>query len=64
MRRHPWREVVWRQPEDRTFPVRVALRAERGGGDLATEGGLLDLARMGLVTSRMTSKQWLRSQDR
>lgn len=40
-RRHPWRGRIWRQPEDRTFPVRVALQAERGGGELATEGWLL-----------------------
>ncbi|GAB5535571.1 MAG: hypothetical protein Rubg2KO_18200 [Rubricoccaceae bacterium] len=40
-RRHPWRDRVWRQPEDRLFPVRVALRAERAGGELATEGWLL-----------------------
>ncbi|WP_412061314.1 hypothetical protein [Rubrivirga sp. IMCC45206] len=40
-RRQPWREVVWREATDRRFPVRVALRAERGGGEIATEGWLL-----------------------
>ncbi|WP_412069183.1 hypothetical protein [Rubrivirga sp. IMCC43871] len=32
---------MWRETADRLFPVRVALRAERGGGDLATEGWLV-----------------------
>lgn len=40
-RRQPWRAVVWRDASDRQFPVRVALRAERGGGEIATEGWLL-----------------------
>ena len=40
-RRQPWRDRVWREPGDRQFPVRVALRAERGGGEIATEGWLL-----------------------
>jgi len=40
-RRHPWREAVWHDPSDRQFPVRVALRAERSGGEIATEGWLL-----------------------
>ncbi|MDF1838409.1 MAG: hypothetical protein P1V35_11100 [Planctomycetota bacterium] len=40
-RRQPWRDRIWSQPKDRLFPVRVALRSERAGGEVATEGWLL-----------------------
>jgi hypothetical protein len=31
---------VWAESSDRTFPVRIALRSERAGGEMATEGWL------------------------
>lgn len=39
--RRSFRDLVWRQPTDARFPLRVALRAERGGGEVATEGWLV-----------------------
>jgi hypothetical protein len=39
-RKQPWRAIVWAESSDRTFPVRIALRSERAGGEMATEGWL------------------------
>jgi hypothetical protein len=39
--RQSWREVVRPQTADRQFPLRVALMAERGGGEVVTEGWLV-----------------------
>ena len=40
-RKQPWRAIVWAESSDRTFPVRIALRSERAGGEMATEGWLV-----------------------
>jgi hypothetical protein len=41
LRKQPWRAVVEQSPHDPMFPVRVALRAERGVGGADLEGWLL-----------------------